>query len=72
MKQNPPVIESEGDRRGYQQQVNKVARRALKERRAVTLTVKENADPQDLAGKLFEKFEHDFLAQVVAILNEAL
>ena len=52
--------------------MNKVARRALKERRAVTLTVKENADPQDLAGKLFEKFEHDFLAQVVAILNEAL
>ena len=72
VRQNPPVIESDGDRRGYQQQVNKVARGALKERRAVTLTVKENADPQDLAGKLFAKFERDFLAQVVAILNEAL
>ncbi|MEM9264500.1 MAG: hypothetical protein AAGA46_03155 [Cyanobacteria bacterium P01_F01_bin.13] len=52
--------------------INAVAREYGIKKSLVRVSWAEDADPQAVAGKLFEKCEPDFLMQVLAILNEAL
>ena len=52
--------------------INAVARDYGIKKSLVRVSWAEDADPQAVAEKLFEKCEPDFLVQVVAILNEAL
>ncbi|NEQ55119.1 MAG: hypothetical protein F6K11_34200 [Leptolyngbya sp. SIO3F4] len=52
--------------------INAVARDYGIKKTLVRISWAEDADPQAVAGKLFEKCELDFLVQVVAILNDAL
>ena len=69
--QNPPP-EDKAKKPAYKRKVNSYVRQQMDIVKPVSVSWAEDAEPEDIAGKLFERVDKDRLLQVVAILNEAL